>query len=300
MNKKFSSLSNANCYEDLRGKECIWKNIIGPTTGTYDVIENDYYSRSTINDKILKKKHILFLGDSFVFGHGITHADTMGVWFEELLNNDEYCVINLGIPGSSYERAFLRLQQWCNQFGGNIHSVYFGLTHPFRKMYVLDYATKDGVTFDNYYDSTEVSSKNTKSIIDTFDFLIDQTPYDHCDSLLAHRAFYKYTVYRPAIDILTQWDRQVAMLKIQGKAHRFNTCTFQTVITDISPLEHETIKQHVDVLEGFPKFTYCLKQVTKVNADGHLIDPINNRHWNSLGNKQVAINLFKETKHWYD
>ena len=329
MNKKFSSLSNANCYEDLRGKECIWKNVIGPSAGTYDVIENDYYSRSIINDEILKKKHILFLGDSFVFGHGITHANSMGVRFEELLNNDEYCIINLGVPGASYERSFLRLQQWCNQFGDNIHSVYFGLTHPFRTMYVLDYAMEDfqergrhecwhkalieeGINFDNLY------AKRNKINIDDVDWvtigrveiedlLIDQTPYamktpyDNGDIVLAHRAFYKYTAYRSTIDILTQWDRQVAMLKTQGKAYQFNTCTFQTVTTDITPLEHETIKQHVDVLEDFPKFIYCLQEKSDDKLyDSHLIDPKKNRHWNSLGNKQVASNLFKETKHWYD
>lgn len=329
MNKKFSSLSNANCYEDLRGKECIWKNVIGPSAGTYDVIENDYYSRSIINDKILKKKHILFLGDSFVFGHGLAHADSMGVRFEELLNNDEYCVINLGIPGSSYERAFLRLQQWCNQFGDNIHSVYFGLTHPFRKMYVLDYAMEDfqergrhecwhkalieeGINFDNLY------AKRNKIKIDNIDWavvgrieiedlLIDQTPYamktpyDNGDIVLAHRAFYKYTANRSTIDILTQWDRQVAMLKTQGKAYQFNTCTFSTATTDITPLEHETIKQQVDVLEDFPKFIYCLPEESENKVvDRHLIHPKKNRHWNSLGTKQVASNLLKETKHWYD
>ena len=333
MNKKFSSLSNANCYEDLRDKECRWKNIIGPSAGTYDVIENDYYSRSIINDEILKKKHILFLGDSFVFGHGITHADSMGVRFEELLNNDEYCIINLGVPGASYEHAFLRLQQWCNQFGDNIHSVYFGLTHPNRKMYVLDYGMEDfqgrlrgkirlqdrlkyamkvGITFDNLYDKrNRINIDNVDWVIinrdEIEDFLIDQTPYamktayDNGDTVLAHRAFYKYTAYRSTIDILTQWDRQVAMLKIQGKAYQFNTCTFQTTTTDITPLEHETIKQHVDVLEDFPKFIYCLQEVSDDKVDdSHLIDPKKNRHWNSLGNKQVAFNLYKETKHWYD
>jgi len=299
MKNTFSSLSNANCYENLRGVKCKWKNITGPTAGTYDIIENDYYSRSTINDEILKKKHILFLGDSFVFGHGLTHADTMGVHFEELLNNDEYCVINLGVPGSSYEHAYLRLQQWCNQFGDNIHSVYFGLTHPFRKMHIIDYAINADITFENFYDST--------TNIDIVDFLIDQTPYamkspyDNGDIVLAHRAFYKYTAYRSTIDILTQWDRQVAMLKTQGKAYQFNTCTFQTTTTDITPLEHETIKQHADVLEGFPKFIYCLQEKSDDKVDdSHLIDPKKNRHWNSLGNKQVASNLFKETKHWYE
>ena len=293
MNKRFSSLSNANCYEDLRGKECDWKNIIGPTADTYDVIENDYYSRSIINDEILKKKHILFLGDSFVFGHGITHVDSMGVHFEELLNNDEYCVINLGVPGSSYEHAFLRLQQWCNQFGDNIHSVYFGITHPSRKMHIIDYAMNVNITFENLYDST--------TNIDIIDFLIDQKPYDHGDVLLAHRTFYKYTACRSAIDILAQWDRQVVMLKTQGKAYQFNTCTFQTSAdADISSSEHETIKQQADVLEGFPKFMYIhTGQDDKLN-DSHLIDPINNRHWNSLGNKQVASNLLRETKQWYD
>jgi hypothetical protein len=335
MNKRFSSLSNANCYEDLRGKECVWENIIGPTAGTYDVIENDYYSRSIINDKILKKKHILFLGDSFVFGHGVAHVDSMGIRFEELLNNDEYCIINLGVPGASYERSFLRLQQWCNQFGDNIHSVYFGLTHPFRTMYVLDYAMEDfqvqqrtqsmdlkdklkyvmkgGITFDNLYDKrNQIKIDNVGWVIinrdEIEDLLIDQTPYamksppyDNGDIVLAHRAFYKYTACRSTIDILTQWDRQVAMLKTQGKAYQFNTCTFLTATPDISPLEHETIKQHADVLEGFPKFTYCLQEVSDDKlGEGHHIDPINNRHWNILGNKQVAINLFKETKHWYD
>ena len=337
MNKKFSSLSNANCYEDLRGKECVWENIIGPTAGTYDVIENDYYSRSIIDDEILKKKHILFLGDSFVFGHGVAHVDSMGIRFEELLNNDEYCIINLGVPGASYERSFLRLQQWCNQFGDNIHSVYFGLTHPFRTMYVLDYAMEDferrflsgqainwsgsaGVVEFNGYSGGPVNlyDKRNRINIDNVDwviinrdeiedFLIDQTPYamkipyDNGDIVLAHRAFYKYTACRSTIDILTQWDRQVAMLKTQGKAYQFNTCTFQTSTADISPPEHETIKQHADVLEGFPKFTYCLQEVSDDKlGEEHHIDPINNRHWNILGNKQVAINLFKETKHWYD
>jgi hypothetical protein len=293
MKNRFSSVSNANCYKNLRGVECKWKNIIGPNAGTYDVIENDYYSRSTINDEILKKKHILFLGDSFVFGHGLTHTDTMGVHFEELLNNDEYCVINLGVPGSSYEHAYLRLQQWCNQFGDNIHSVYFGLTHPFRKMHIIDYALDVDITFENLYDST--------TNIDIVDFLIDQKPYDYGDVLLAHRDFYKYTTSRPAIDILAQWDRQVAMLKTQSKAYRFNTCTFQTASLGVSPSEHRTIKQHADVLEGFPKFTYGLREMSdKGLNDSHLIDPKNNRHWNGLGNKQVAFNLLRETKHWYD
>ena len=298
MKNRFSSVSNANCYENLRGVKCGWKNIIGPNADTYDVIENDYYSRSTINDEILKKKHILFLGDSFVFGHGITHADTMGVHFEELLNNDEYCVINLGVPGSSYEHAYLRLQQWCNQFGDNIHSVYFGLTHPFRKMHIIDYAMNVDITFENLYDST--------NNIDIVDFLIDQkpyamkTPYDNGDTVLAHRAFYKYTTYRSTIDILTQWDRQVAMLKTQGKAYQFNTCTFQTGATDISPSEHETIKQQTDVIEDFPKFIYTYEGHDDKLDDSHLIDPITNRHWNGLGNKQVAFNLHKMTKYWYD
>ena len=298
MKNRFSSVSNANCYENLRGVKCGWKNIIGPNADTYDVIENDYYSRSTINDEILKKKHILFLGDSFVFGHGITHADTMGVHFEELLNNDEYCVINLGVPGSSYEHAYLRLQQWCNQFGDNIHSVYFGITHPFRKMYIIDYAMNGDITFENLYDST--------NNIDIVDFLIDQKPYamktsyDNGDTVLAHRAFYKYTTYRSTIDILTQWDRHVAMLKTQGKAYQFNTCTFQTGATDISPSEHETIKQQTDVIEDFPKFIYTYEVHDDKLDDSHLIDPITNRHWNGLGNKQVAFNLHKMTKYWYD
>jgi hypothetical protein len=136
--------------------------------------------------------------------------------------------------------------------------------------------------------------------VEIVDFLIDQNPLDVCNAPSAHRAFYKYTAYRPAIDILTQWDRQVAMLKTQGKAYQFNTCTFQTASLVISPVEHDTIKQHVDVLEGFPKFTYCLQEVSHDKLhDGHFI-AMNNRHWNGLGNKQVAINLFKETKHWYD
>ena len=292
MKNRFSSVSNANCYENLRGVKCGWKNIIGPNADTYDVIENDYYSRSTINDEILKKKHILFLGDSFVFGHGITHANSMGVRFEELLNNDEYCVINLGVPGSSYEHAYLRLQQWCNQFGDNIHSVYFGITHPFRKMYIIDYAMNGDITFENLYDST--------NNIDIVDFLIDQKPYDYGDVLLAHRDFYKYTTSRPSIDILAQWDRQVAMLKTQGKAYQFNTCTFQTGATDISPSEHETIKQQTDVIEDFPKFIYTYEGHDDKLDDSHLIDPITNRHWNGLGNKQVAFNLHKMTKYWYD
>ena len=313
MNKRFSSLSNANCYEDLRGKECRWKNKTGDTAGTYDVIENDYYSRSIINDEILKKKHILFVGDSFVFGHGVTHVDTMGVHFEELLNNDEYCIINLGVPGAAYEHAFLRLQQWCNQFGDNIHSVYFGISDPFRKMYIqqVHYTPVEGFAEDGafgkmYIQDTVDSDSIPDNLYDSnnieiIDFNLVNIPLDVCNAESAHRAFYKYSVCRPAIDILAQWDHQVAMLKTQGKAYRFNTCTFQTASQILtSPVQHDTIKQHVDVLEGFPKFTYCLQQVSHDKlGDAHII-AMNDRHWNSLGNKQVAFNLLKETKHWYD
>jgi hypothetical protein len=292
----------------LCGKECGWLNKTGPNAPTYDVIENDYYSRSIINDEILKKKHILFIGDSFVFGHGVPHADSMGVHFEELLNNDEYCIINLGIPGAAYDHSFLRLQQWCNQFGNNIHSVYFGLSHPSRKMHVQQHQYGDAIATDNLYDSNNVeiidSVLQKKSIISEIkDFFLQHIPRETTlDSDLAQSAYFKYMVFRPAIDILSQWDSHIAMLKTQGRAYRFNICTFPTVPGDFTTSEHNTIKQHVDVPEGFPKFTYGLLKMSEEKLDNtiHSVDPINDHHWNSLGNKQVASNLFKETKHWYD
>ena len=41
--------------------------------------------------------------------------------------SEDYSCFNLAEPGSGFDTALLRLQQWCNGFGDQVHTIYFGI-----------------------------------------------------------------------------------------------------------------------------------------------------------------------------
>lgn len=65
------------------------------------------------------KNRILFLGDSFVFGYGVDHTETVGTRLEYYLNNGqntEFTVINAGHSGYDTRREF----NWLKNHGDRI------------------------------------------------------------------------------------------------------------------------------------------------------------------------------------
>ena len=129
MKKRWSSLSQPDWGDiDMTDKQLTPyqnKDENGNEIGA-DKWENTYHTRSTVNDETLKKKHILFLGDSFVYGHGVKRGNTISDYFNEMVSEDYSC-FNLAEPGSGFDTALLRLQQWCNGFGDQVHTIYFGI-----------------------------------------------------------------------------------------------------------------------------------------------------------------------------
>ena len=158
MTSRWSSLSTAKEHQRLNGKSAYEiKDSNGKITEC-DKWENDYCTRSTVDDETLKKKHIVCLGDSFVYGHGVPRGNTMTDYLDNLVS-DEYSCFNLGLPGTGFDTALLRLQHWCNEFGDQVHTVYFGLSSLTRLKHWESYK-ENWMWEDNVYENFPTITMN--------------------------------------------------------------------------------------------------------------------------------------------
>ena len=78
----FSVFSKADSYAFMNGRRIQYDFV-----EESEVYNNDYMSRSTIPDDINEKKHILFLGDSFIFGDKLSNNETIPEHFEKTTLN---------------------------------------------------------------------------------------------------------------------------------------------------------------------------------------------------------------------
>ena len=327
---RFSSLSQANCYKGGRGHRP-YMNKTNGKYGTYDSILNDYYSRSNINEEILKKKHILFLGDSFIFGHGVPREHTSSDHFEEILNNDEYCVINLAIPGTSVHYATLRLQQWCNSFGNQIDSIYFGISAISRRQFWFQFPFDENEFRYNVYSNDDsrddagywrsklfgplpsgelyqyrgyrfISSDNR------LNSLPDNTLIDEERSILkpVHKGY--EPIVTSKVDSVAMFDASLQAIKTLGLLYNFNIFSFFTVSDLLLQDERTIIKYNIEASNTeHQQFIFDLEQAPWAGSKDFpwacrkdfLIDPPIDNHWNSKGCQYVANNIYQETKHWY-
>jgi|ETNmetMinimDraft_5_1059913.scaffolds.fasta_scaffold00481_17 hypothetical protein len=323
INNRFSSLSQANCYEEERGENHYYMNKTNGKYGTYDGFHNDYYSRSNINDEILKKKHILFLGDSFIFGHGVPRGHTISDHFEEILNNDEYCVINLGMPGSGVHYSTLRLQQWCNSFGNQIDSIYFGISALTRRQFWFQ-CPSDGNEFlynvysDLGYDSDK---RNGKYQYRGYPFISHDR---HIASLIggqpdsgrlrAEERFILKSVqkgYEPIVtskvDSVAMFDASLQAIKTLGLLYNFNIFSFFTLSDLLTENERTMIKHNIETSNTeHQQFIFDIRHILfywprldDPLRETFLIEPPIDNHWSSDGCRYVADNIHQETKHWY-
>jgi hypothetical protein len=97
--------------------------------GTPDLTTFD--TRTDISDAETRK-HIVMIGDSFVFGDGLEYDQTISSILQNLYG-DKYLVVNLGVSGSDLEDAVRHLNRWAARFPNNIVGIVFGCTFHSRK-----------------------------------------------------------------------------------------------------------------------------------------------------------------------
>jgi hypothetical protein len=316
MKNRFSSLSQANCYENERGNNRGYMNKTNGMHGTYDSFNNDYYSRSNINEEILKKKHILFFGDSFIFGHGIPRGHTISDHFEEILNNDEYCVINLGIPGTGVQYATLRLQQWCNSFGNQIDSIYFGISALTRRQFWFQFPSDENEYLYNVYSNDGGQSDTDYNYYNyrgyhfiSHNHRITGRP----NKLRDDERFILKPVqkgYEPIVtskvDSVAMFDASLQSIKTLGLAYNFNIFSFFTISDLLIENERTIIKYNIEASNTeHQQFIFDIRHnLLHLSNDDplrekFLIEPPIDNHWNSEGCQYIANNIYQETIHWY-
>jgi hypothetical protein len=255
-----------------------------------------YDMRSIVSEERLEKKHILFIGDSFVYGCNIPYEDTMSRQLEEKVNkSNEYSIFNLGLPGGSLESSLLRLQQWCNSYGNQIHSVYFGMTSRYRIQYWID-VNGDEVT--DIYDSTK-SFNNSHSL----GYMPGRIPPPEA-TVGEERFISKNLNNLMSVSNLqtgAKFDHIMQNFKNLSQLHNFNTFSFYVSDEHISTADSVYVKERLESNTIGSEFKIHMNDISfpRDNNVSYQISP-DDGHWNNAGNKFVTDTiLYPQTQHWY-
>jgi hypothetical protein len=277
-----------------------------------DKWENNYHTRSKVNDETLNKKHILFLGDSFVYGHGVKRGNTISDYFNEMVSEDYSC-FNLAEPGSGFDTALLRLQQWCNGFGDQVHTIYFGISEITRLrhweavdenwQWEDDIMKEDKVYWDHlgvqyspsFHNATGKTGKRVNVIRDNYTKLLSK------------------------VNSVAKLHTTISAVINLSKVHNFKVYFFSTSAE--IPTE-QIIKEHTKEQTASQTVKWCNAigsnpvmiawEQHNQNTD-RLANPEQKRkdkswdsnyipndgHWNSKGCNLVARMLYEETYDWY-
>ncbi len=314
MKKRWSSLSKPDCHADhLIGDTrtpFIVKDKNGIAIGC-DKWENEYGTRSTVNDETLKKKHIVCVGDSFVYGHGVARGNTISDYFDNI-TSDDYSCFNLGEPGTGFDTALLRLQQWCNEFGDNVHTIYFGLSAITRWRH-WEFTNKNWQWEDDVY--TEENYDGVFHDYFKVDFLDIRGPSEAESSHKRSNYIRKsYAQLLSKVHIFAKLDATIMAVINLSKVYNFNVYFFNTnaknyTIKDGQVLKEQTESHQVKWCTGF-QFDPVMIEWTRVQESlkgdekrKNVVWDINyipnDGHWNSKGCNLVAKLLYEETKQWY-
>ena len=263
-------------------------NVIG-----MDKWQNDYMTRSLVNDETLANKHILFAGDSFVFGHGVKRGKTLSDIFDKL-TSDDYSCFNLGMPGAGIDSILLRLQQWCNKFGNQTHTVYFGISNLTRISHWesenIDWTWDDSIydeemkVWNFLYRSTEIIPKQESNQRRT------KIIHDSYQNLLSN------------VQSMARFDASIQAVINLSKAYNFNVYFFDTCckfnIKDLEIIKEQTEVYNVKWCKSYDaKPMNTLGKLNNEEWDKYYIK--NDGHWTPHGNKKVASILYNETEEWY-
>ena len=239
----------------------------------YKTFPTDVGIRSILNEEELEKKHIVFVGDSFVYGDHILNSDTMSSQFATLLDkSDEYGMFNLGISGGSLDSSMLVLQQWCNSYSDKIHSVYFGITSKARVQYWID----DEHTY-NYIPGKEN---------------VPEPEHTVGDEIYLAKGLNKLVAVQE-FQTIVKVNHTMHHLKTLSQLHNFNVMSFYTTDERVSDEEMNEIKKLED-----KKFIIHDKDFEEDKQE-HYVSSTDN-HWSKEGNKYLVDNiLYPKTINWY-
>jgi hypothetical protein len=315
MKKRWSSLSQPDWGDiDMTDKQLTPyqnKDENGNEIGA-DKWENTYHTRSTVNDETLKKKHILFLGDSFVYGHGVKRGNTISDYFNEMVSEDYSC-FNLAEPGSGFDTALLRLQQWCNGFGDQVHTIYFGIPEITR--------LRHWEAVDENWQWEDDIMKEDKVYWDHLG--VQYSPsFHHATGKTGKRVNVirdNYTKLLSKVNSVAKLHTTISAVINLSKVHNFKVYFFSTSAE--IPTE-QIIKEHTKEQTASQTVKWCNAigsnpvmiawEQHNQNTD-RLANPEQKRkdkswdsnyipndgHWNSKGCNLVARMLYEETYDWY-
>jgi len=315
MKKRWSSLSQPDWGDiDMTDKQLTPyqnKDENGNEIGA-DKWENNYHTRSKVNDETLKKKHILFLGDSFVYGHGVKRGNTISDYFNEMVSEDYSC-FNLAEPGSGFDTALLRLQQWCNGFGDQVHTIYFGIPEITR--------LRHWEAVDENWQWEDDIMKEDKVYWDHLG--VQYSPsFHHATGKTGKRVNVirdNYTKLLSKVNSVAKLHTTISAVINLSKVHNFKVYFFSTSAE--IPTE-QIIKEHTKEQTASQTVKWCNAigsnpvmiawEQHNQNTD-RLANPEQKRkdkswdsnyipndgHWNSKGCNLVARMLYEETYDWY-
>jgi len=288
--KQWSVFSNPDIYSGWNGEQCPYaiKNNDGNIIG-FDTYDNDYLSRSEINEETLSKKHILFLGDSFVFGHGVKRKDDIAFQFKN--NNTlpkDYSCFNLGLPGGSNMLSLTRLHQWCNVHSEKLHTVYFGITDLARTTHWQ--ASAEWTWDDNMY-----TYENRERRFKRFDYIPANPTQEKIDTL--------YAKLTSKINYLVNFEIFLMSVINLSKIHKFNVFLFETIPGILTREELNIIINNISMYKNI-RWTTQNDNVGEILGEGNTEEFLptripNDNHWNTLGTKIISENMYKETFFWY-
>ena len=274
-------------------------NIIG-----MDKYENDYLTRSLVNDETLAKKHILFSGDSFIHGHGVTRGNTISDYFDKL-TSDDYSCFNLGVPGAGNDMALLRLQQWCNKFGNQTHTVYFGISNLTRIAHWesenIDWTWDDSV-YDEEADQWNWGYRPTLEL-PTHPSMMGVTHVGFEKRLERIKTIHtSYQNLLSNVQSMVRFDATIQAVINLSKAYNFNIYFFDTCCEfnhkDVEIIKEQTEDYNIKWCKSYnAKPMSTLGKLSAEECDKYYIK--NDGHWTSKGNKKVASVLYNETEEWY-
>jgi len=305
MKLRWSSLSTPDCHENDLLDEKLTPYQIKDEHGNEigcDKWENIYGTRSTVNDETLKKKHILFLGDSFVYGHGVARHNTISDYVDNLIS-DEHSCFNLGVPGTGFDTALLRLQQWSNMFGDKIHTVYFGISELSRLKHWEslkddwtweDEVYKRGVVLrfhDTYGLNYSPGFKHSTSFSDPYLNQREKTIIQGYNNTLSK------------VNCVAKLDATVMAVINLSKVYNFNVYFFSTNSSNLPDEDEKVLKEQTESSQ----VKWCdgrhldptMVTFDRTNDDWHSNYIKNDGHWNAKGNNMIATVLYEQTKHWY-
>ena len=319
MKKRWSSLSQPDLhYNDLTGSQLTPyqnKDENGNEIGA-DKWENIYHTRSTVNDETLKKKHILFLGDSFVYGHGVRRGSTISDYFNEMVSEDYSC-FNLAEPGSGFDTALLRLQQWCNGFGDQVHTIYFGISEITRLRHWvssdINWQWEDDIMKEeeeNHWDHIGVQyspslhfEPRKKRIDRDWGNSHPQIIWESYNKLVSN------------VNSVAKLHATISAVINLSKIHNFKVYFFGTAgeIPTFQTIKEQTESQTVKWCNAIGNDPIMIAWEQHKQNTGELANPEQKRkmkswddnyipndgHWNSKGCNMVARMLYEETYDWY-